>query len=71
MTPQEIFKLSKKLRTLKVRINTLKTIRRDIPITPQELVVPNSYKIMLEAIDDVILNWEKQLLTIEKKFLTL
>ena len=71
MTPQELSNLTRKLRTLKVRINTLKTIRKDVPTTPQGVNVPDSYQIMLESMDHVIYDWEKQLLTIENEFLTL
>lgn len=71
MTPQELSNLTRKLRTLKVRINTLKTIRKDVPATPQGVNVPDSYQIMLESMDHVIYDWEKQLLTIENEFLTL
>jgi hypothetical protein len=71
MTLQEISYLTRKIRTLKVRINTLKTIYQDLPLTPKGLTVPQSYNIMTEAVNETIMDWETQLVALENKFLFL
>jgi len=71
MNPQELTYLTRKLRTLKVRINTLKTMRNDLPSTPTGLTTPESYTIMVKAMEEVIRDWENQMVILENKFLTL
>ena len=71
MTPYELSILTRKLRVLKVRVNTLKTIRNDLPLTPKGLDIPEAYVIMVKSMEAVIKDWENQMVVLENKFLTL
>lgn len=55
MYQKEVNEMIKCMRILGVRINTLKTIYNEIPLTPKGIPVPPSYSIMKKNIAETII----------------